>query len=719
MRLLPGGPPETPPQTIEGAVGQVLQNPPRVVIREAPTGAQWTVPVDRNTVLTRNLQGSQAQPASLAEVRVGDYAQATGVRDKPALRIVFTYGQAAGRIVSLVENTITLSDGSTYRLSDDVRVLDVAGRPLALQSLVKNSAIQVTFSPRSRVVYELRVTALPPRPQETTLEGPVVQVLANPPRVVLQGAAPGAPRTIPVDEHTILTRNVQGSQAQPARLTDVRPGDYAEAVLVQGDPALRIAFTYGQAAGKVVALTAGTLTLDDGSSYRLSDEVRVLDPAGKPASPETLVKNTTVEVIFTTRLRVAYEVRITAPPPTQGQPEIQGVVLLNKTVYFKRGDVVKLQLRGTPAGTATASIGRLVSDLPLPEVKPGVYQADYALAGRQSMRSQPVTGDLTVGGERAPSFVSQARVVIDNTPPALTGKLPVADAVISNTSPIIELNVGPAGLGAPLDLANSHLWVNDREVTEAVRGGQDRLTFLAQDLPAGPVAVKAQVRDLAGNETEVAWSFTIAPVADNPLLAVYHDASSTLVTGSVLGVTARVLQSGGVATFDLGKLRARLPMRREGNTDLYRGSYTVQDGDEAEGAAVIVKYRDPRGRQGAMEATTRVEIDSKLPTALAITGPEDQSKVGEVIVATGQAIPNTRVRVVINYASRALPKLTALLWQGTVITNARGVWQTPEIGSSPGTVPRADQYIIMAKSLDAAGNVAEQKQVTLRRQGAD
>jgi hypothetical protein len=116
-----------------------------------------------------------------------------------------------------------------------------------------------------------------------------------------------------------------------------------------------------------------------------------------------------------------------------------------------------------------------------------------------------------------------------------------------------------------------------------------------------------------------------------------------------------------------------------------------------------------------MEATTRVVIDARLATALTTTQPEDQSQVGEVIVVSGQAAPNTRVRVTITYVTRILVTLTRQLWQGTVNANAGGLWQTPEVGSNLGILGRADQYIVVAQSLDAAGKVIEERQVTVHK----
>jgi hypothetical protein len=157
------------------------------------------------------------------------------------------------------------------------------------------------------------------------------------------------------------------------------------------------------------------------------------------------------------------------------------------------------------------------------------------------------------------------------------------------------------------------------------------------------------------------------------------------------------------------------PLTRLGDTKTYRGVYTVRPGDRLTDGILSVTYRDPQGRQGTMEATARISIDTGLPTALALTLPVDQSQVGDMIVAAGQAPPYSRVRVTIAYDTRIITQITGQLWQGTVVTDAKGVWRTAEISSSLGYLGRANNYTVLAELLDNAGKVVAQKQVKLHK----
>lgn len=714
IRLQPRQPAQ--PVTVEGVVTRLSQNPPGIVLTLA-NGNQQTVTVNQGTTITRNVAGAQPARARLSDAQPGDYAQATLLPDAPATSLALTYGQVTGKVVSTSGNTIALEDGTRLRFDDGLRVFGLAGQPLALGGVLKGSTVQVIFEPHSRMAYELRVTALPQQaPEALVVEGMIVQVQRNPLSVVLLTAT--GQQTVQVNQGTNLTRNVQGAQPVAARFGDVQVGDWAQATLLPGNPATSLALTCGQVAGKVVSTAGNTVVLEDGTRLRLDDAVRVFGPAGQPLLLAGILTGSAVQVTFEPHSRVAYELRVTAlptqpepPQPPQAAPQIQSLGLLNKGTYFKRGDVLNLQLKGTAGGQATVTIGRLVTNLPLPEVQPGVYQAAYTITARQNMSSQPVTGDLTVGGVKAETATSESRVIIDSTPPAITGKLPADGATIANSAAMIVLSFEPS-TGAPIDLTTSHLFVGGQEVTDKAHLADDSLSYLAQNMTAGPMNVKAEVHDLAGNVASANWTFTVAPVADSALLAVFHDATSTLVTGSTLTVTAKPAVPGGVATFSLGQLATNLPMKRKGDGNFYKGTYVVQDGDKAKGAVVTVTYRDAQGKQSTMDATLPVNIDTKLPVELKITQPQDQGQAGDSITVSGQAPPDSRVRVTITYGIRASAAPAGQLWKGTVITNARGIWQTPEIGSSQRL---AQRYTIVAELLDADGKTVSQQKVELHK----
>ena len=363
-------------------------------------------------------------------------------------------------------------------------------------------------------------TELPPvqppvTPQPATLEGVVIQVLPAAAGVVVQATDSGGLQVVQVDQNTILTRGLEEAPLQAVALADVRVGDYARATLAQGNLASRIAFTYGQIEGKILAIAGNTLVLDDGTSFHLSQTVRVLDSAGKALPLTGIAPHTLGRLFFEPRSRMVYELRVAAAAPQpqpepQAEPEILTVGLLNTANFFRRGDVLKLQLRGTPGGQATASIEQLVDDLPLIEVQPGVYQRDYTIDAREDLRGLAVAGDLTVGGVPAQTVVTPTRLVIANTPPTITGVSPPDRGLVPNDSPLIGMAYEVGG-DAPLDPRGARMMVNGRDVSYALRVYDGEMVYAAQNLHAGEVRVQASVRDLAGNEAAAEWTFPHRP----------------------------------------------------------------------------------------------------------------------------------------------------------------------------------------------------------------
>ncbi|MEI6500420.1 MAG: stalk domain-containing protein, partial [Armatimonadota bacterium] len=313
--------------------------------------------------------------------------------------------------------------------------------------------------------------------QPTTAEGTVIQLVQAPAGIVLQDADTGGLEAVQVSQNTVITRGVVGDVPQPVALGEARIGDYAQAVLAQGNLAARVVLTYGQVEGKIVAIAGNTLVLDDGTAFHLSESVRVFDPMGQPLALTAVTQNTPGQVVFEPHSKIVYELRLRAqpePPQQQAPPQILTVGLLNNTTFFRRGDVLKLQLRGTPGGQAVVSIERLVDNLPLGEVQPGVYEGAYTISARDDWRGLAIAGDLTVGGVPAETVVPQTRVVIDNTPPTIAGMSPTDGSLVPNSSPIIGLAFR-AGGEAPIDLRSARLWVNGRDVSNGLQVYADEM----------------------------------------------------------------------------------------------------------------------------------------------------------------------------------------------------------------------------------------------------
>lgn len=559
-------------------------------------------------------------------------------------------------------------------------------------------------------------------PQPTIVAGTVLQIVPEPAAVVLQPADNAGLVSVQIARNTVLTRGPEGAQSLAATVADIRVGDYAQATLAQGNVAFKIALTYGSTTGTVATLAGNTVVLSDGRAFRLSDQVRVTDANGRSIPLTSIGQNCQVQIIFDPRSKTVYELRTTAAAavlpvqPVQAQPQIMTVGLVSPTTYFRRGDIMQLQLTGTPGGQATISLGpsgRIARDLLLQEVQPGVYQARVSVPQGPDVKSQPITGNLSLGGVRATSVVSQTCFTIDNTPPVITGMLPADGQVIGNTTPAIQASF-QADAGAPLDLRAMRVLVNGVDVSDRVQRDEEGFSYTPETLAPGPVRVEVILSDLACNESRVAWTFTIGSTGDSIIGAVWSNARGTLVAGNVLAVNARVFNPGGVATFSIGDLVHNVPMRQVASGNTYRGTYTIRVGDRADRAVVRVDYRDPQGRQGTMDATGRVSIDTYLPTALAITAPVEGTSAGDVLIVKGQAPPAGSVRVTVNFTVKLLTQIAGQLWQGTVTANNHGEWTTPEIGTSL-VLGRPDSYTVLAELIDANGRTISQQQLRLTR----
>lgn len=557
----------------------------------------------------------------------------------------------------------------------------------------------------------------PTPPAPVVVEGTLVQVISAPASIVIAVSGTGLAQAITLTTTTTFTRHAEGQPPAPARITDAVPGDYARATLGPDGLALAVDFTYGEAGGNVAGISQGSILLKDNTVFSISPTVSVLDQTGKALALSDVPPNAEVMLRYQPVSRAVWEIRVkmpqTPPPPPENvpQPEIIVLGILNDSPLLRGGDVLRLQLQGTPGGTADVAVGRLFRELPMSEVRPGIYQAQYVVPEGTNYKNVAIAGNLTIGGVKARPFSSPVRLTIDSIPPDIPQVSPQEGDTVNTTSAMIEADFDALG-GTPINPASAGLWINGVPVRRDLHVTPDQLNYLAEDLDQGRVRVEVAVEDLAGNRANRAWTFNVG--AANPIItAAWHDAPGALLAGNTLVVNMRVVQPGGQAGFDIGTLRTNLPMAQLANTNLYRGRYIVRAGDRLENGLVTVHYRDPQGRTANMEITNRLDINTALPTELSITAPAANSRVADTIVISGQAPPGAQVRVTITYRVRVVGVVTGQLWQGVVVADAAGLWMTPDISSNTGLLGRADEYIVTAQQLDAAAHVLSQRQITL------
>lgn len=556
----------------------------------------------------------------------------------------------------------------------------------------------------------------PPVPEITTVEGTVVQLFQTAvPNVVVQLSGTENLRMLQLPPATPITRGPAGGTVVPVQAAQLQVGDLVQAQLDAEGRVQQLAASYGEKTGKVAALAANTLLFEDGSAFSLSSNVRVAMADGSAASLQQVATGSEITARFQPMTRTVWliELAATAAPPTATENvEILTIGLSNPGTAFKAGDVLSIQLQGTPGGEASASIsGRVAQGVALPEAEPGVYRADVTVRAGVEAKGARLVGNLSKAGKRARPVMAVQALTIDNTVPVFTERVPAADAEVENSSPSIEVGYSD-GEGAGVDPSAVQVILDGMDVTADTAVGDERAIHNAQDLAPGQHRVRVALRDLAGNEAVTEWTFRVSAPPAAAITAAWHNARGVLLQGQTVTVNARVARPGGVASFNIGNWKRGVAMTRDGNTLNYRGSYTVQPGDQVTDAEVLVRYRPPGEQLATMPATNRLTINAMLPNELQITGPADGSTVGDAILAEGVAPPGSTVRVTVSFRTRLITTVTGQLWQGKLKADNEGRWQTPEV-SPEVFLGKANEYTILAQLLDATGAVVSERSVRL------
>lgn len=715
-------PPAVQETILQGLLMQIFETPRRQVLMQDAAGNLKPVPLTDQTLVLRGKEGDEPQPAILSDLRAGDALTVTQGADGQVLRIVAVYGELAGTVLAVAGNTLMLADGSTMSLANNLRVLDAAGKATNRAALKQGANITLFYDPANRTAYEIRIAQaaapeVPAQPQEKIIAGVVVEVYAAQKRLLLQEANENW-RFVNIDNQTLISRGPGDGTLRPVTLAEVRPGDAAKVVVSAENVTRSLSLTYYEVEGEVAALAAGNLVLKDGTVMRLRDNVLVTDASGNLTDLAAVSAGTKVNVRYDSINRSVWEIRLpqaaVTPPVTTPtiRPEIFTLGLVEPRTVYKAGDKITLQLRGTPNGQVVVIVGRVARDLVLPEVRPGVYQVELTLPQGLDVRNVAITGVLTQGDQRTRPFTSTTRLTIDSTPPQVTGLSPQVNAKVDTANPALEVIYEDEG-GSGINPAAVRLWVNGQEVTSKAKINVDRLTYQAQNLKNGAVTAQVKLVDVAGNEINQRWNFTVNVASSAGILEASHNAAGVLVAGNEIIVTVKVKNGGGAGTWDLGDIKKGLPLILYGSMNTYRGAYTIKAGEKATAAPITVHYKDPAGQTHTLKITNPVAVNADLPHALAITAPRNGAKAPENIVVSGEAPPNSRVQVTILYTTRVLTRITGELWKGQVTASAAGKWQTPEVESEIGFFGRADSYAITAELLDAEGKIISKATVNL------
>jgi hypothetical protein len=189
------------------------------------------------------------------------------------------------------------------------------------------------------------------------------------------------------------------------------------------------------------------------------------------------------------------------------------------------GRELRFALEGAPRATVSVDIPGVVSDVPLREVSPGVYEGGYTVRRRDDVDAfETAVATLRIGGrtvtarsdrferidrDREPERHSRdRRWGRDDVAPQISDLEPRNGEVVpASERTVVAANLDDRG-GSGVDPATVRLMLNGRDVTAAARVTPDELRYRG-DLPPGRHRAEITARDHAGNTTTKTWSFDV------------------------------------------------------------------------------------------------------------------------------------------------------------------------------------------------------------------
>ncbi|MGQ2978670.1 MAG: Ig-like domain-containing protein [Polaromonas sp.] len=206
------------------------------------------------------------------------------------------------------------------------------------------------------------------------------------------------------------------------------------------------------------------------------------------------------------------------------------------------GAELRFTLTGRPGGTADFDIPGVVSNVPMREVRPGVYEGAYTIRRLDNLApSRPAVATLRAGNRAVSSTLAQS-LMADAKPPVVRNVSPLdGTSVPRGAATSVSATFDDAG-GVGVDIKTVRILLAGRDVTAASQITAQFFTYRA-DLPAGRYPVDVSARDLAGNAVRQTWSFDVVAAANaapaTVLLQVTSHANNAAVEGSPVLVRGR------------------------------------------------------------------------------------------------------------------------------------------------------------------------------------
>ena len=206
------------------------------------------------------------------------------------------------------------------------------------------------------------------------------------------------------------------------------------------------------------------------------------------------------------------------------------------------GAELRFTLTGIAGAKADFDIPGVIDNVPMREVRPGVYEGAYTIRRTDNLTpSRPIVATLRMGDRAVSSNLTQAPNA-DAKPPVVRNMAPRdGESIMRAASTSVSSTFDDAG-GVGVDPKSVRVLLSGRDVTAASQITAQFFTYRA-DLPVGRYLVDVSAKDMAGNAVRQTWNFDVtaaAAVAPTVIaLQVTSHANNAVVEGNPVVVSGR------------------------------------------------------------------------------------------------------------------------------------------------------------------------------------
>ena len=172
------------------------------------------------------------------------------------------------------------------------------------------------------------------------------------------------------------------------------------------------------------------------------------------------------------------------------------------------GAELKFSLAGVPGANVDFDIPGVAQNVPMREVRPGVYEGSYTIKRLDNLApSRPIVATMRVGDRTVTQALTQP-LIADARPPVIRHLSPREGETVVGRGATVSGTFDDAG-GLGVDPKSVRIRLSGRDVTPQSQITPQHFTYRA-DLPAGRHTVDVAASDLAGNAVRRSWSFDVA-----------------------------------------------------------------------------------------------------------------------------------------------------------------------------------------------------------------